>query len=88
MVMANLGCITHGATMIYPTEGFEPLAVLETVQEERCTALYIAHYKIPRYIKFVGSFPMTVTGKIQKFHMREQSTTELGLHSAASIETA
>lgn len=48
----------------------------------------IAHYKIPRYIKFVDSFPMTVSGKIQKFHMREQSTTELGLHSAASIETA
>lgn len=40
MVMANLGCITHGATMVYPSEGFEPLAVLETVQEERCTVLY------------------------------------------------
>ncbi len=40
MVMANLGCITHGATMIYPSEGFEPLAVLQTVQEERCTVLY------------------------------------------------
>lgn len=40
MVMANLGCVTHGATMIYPSEGFEPLAVLQTVQEEKCTALY------------------------------------------------
>ncbi len=40
MVMANLGCITHGATMVYPSEGFEPLAVLETVQEEKCTVLY------------------------------------------------
>jgi len=30
----------------------------------------IAHYKIPRYIKFVDSFPMTVTGKVQKFVMR------------------
>ena len=40
MVMANLGCITHGATMVYPSEGFEPLAVLQTVQEEKCTALY------------------------------------------------
>ena len=40
MVMGNLGCVTHGATMIYPSEGFEPLAVLETVQEEKCTALY------------------------------------------------
>jgi fatty-acyl-CoA synthase len=40
MVMANLGCITHGATMIYPSEGFEPVAVLETVQEEKCSVLY------------------------------------------------
>ncbi|TAM62496.1 AMP-binding protein [bacterium] len=48
----------------------------------------IAHYKIPRYVKFAESFPMTVTGKIQKFKMREISTQELGLESAASIQTA
>lgn len=41
----------------------------------------IAHFKIPRYIKFVDTFPMTVTGKIQKFRMREISTEELGLKS-------
>lgn len=40
MVMGNLGCVTHGATMIYPSEGFEPRAVLEAVQAERATALY------------------------------------------------
>jgi fatty-acyl-CoA synthase len=39
----------------------------------------IAHYKIPRYIKFVDAFPMTVTGKVQKFIMREQTIKELGL---------
>jgi fatty-acyl-CoA synthase len=39
----------------------------------------IAHYKVPRYIKFVDAFPMTVTGKVQKFMMREQMTEELGL---------
>ncbi len=39
----------------------------------------IAHYKIPRYIRFVESFPMTVTGKVQKFVMREQMMGELGL---------
>ena len=39
----------------------------------------IAHYKIPRYIKFVTEFPMTVTGKIQKFAMREQMIAELDL---------
>ena len=40
MVMGNLGCMTHGATMVYPAETFEPQAVLQAVQEERCTALY------------------------------------------------
>jgi fatty-acyl-CoA synthase len=39
----------------------------------------IAHYKIPRYVRFVDSFPMTVTGKIQKFVIREQMIAELRL---------
>jgi fatty-acyl-CoA synthase len=39
----------------------------------------IAHYKIPRYIRFVNEFPMTVTGKVQKFLMREKMIQELGL---------
>jgi fatty-acyl-CoA synthase len=39
----------------------------------------IAHHKIPKYIKFVEEFPMTVTGKIQKFKMREKAARELGL---------
>ena len=39
----------------------------------------IAHYKIPRYLKFVGEFPMTVTGKAQKFVMRDLMKVELGL---------
>ena len=42
----------------------------------------IAHYKIPRYIKFVEVFPMTVTGKIQKFVMRQQMMAELDLQEA------
>jgi fatty-acyl-CoA synthase len=44
----------------------------------------IAHYKVPRHIRFVDEFPMTVTGKMQKFIMREQMTAELGLHEAAT----
>jgi fatty-acyl-CoA synthase len=40
MVLGNLACVTHGAAMVYPGAGFEPLAVLRTVHEERCTALY------------------------------------------------
>jgi fatty-acyl-CoA synthase len=39
----------------------------------------IAHYKIPRYIRFVSEFPMTITGKVQKFAMREHMVRELGL---------
>ena len=48
----------------------------------------IATYKIPRYWKFVDAFPMTVTGKIQKFKMREESIGELGLQRAAAQKTA
>ena len=48
----------------------------------------IAHYKVPRYVKFTDEFPMTVTGKIQKFRMREMAVEELGLQAASRIETA
>ena len=48
----------------------------------------IATYKIPRYYKFVDGYPMTVSGKVQKYKMREQSIHELGLEKAAAIETA
>jgi fatty-acyl-CoA synthase len=39
----------------------------------------LAHYKVPRYVRFVDSFPQTVTGKIQKFKIREVMKEELGL---------
>ncbi len=48
----------------------------------------IAHYKVPRYIKFTDTFPMTITGKIQKFKMRDQSIYELGLEDAAQTRSA
>jgi fatty-acyl-CoA synthase len=48
----------------------------------------IAHYKIPRYVKFVDAFPMTVTGKVQKFVMREASVVELGLEEASRVKMA
>jgi fatty-acyl-CoA synthase len=58
MVMANLGCLTHGACMVFPSEGFDPLAVLETLEAERCTALYgvptmfIAQLEHPDFSRF------------------------------------
>jgi fatty-acyl-CoA synthase len=48
----------------------------------------IAHFKIPKYVRFVSEFPMTVTGKVRKMEMRETSIADLGLRSAAETETA
>jgi fatty-acyl-CoA synthase len=48
----------------------------------------IAHFKIPRYVRLTTEFPMTVTGKVQKFRMREVSVEELGLQTASETETA
>ena len=48
----------------------------------------IAHYKIPRYVHVTDEFPMTVTGKVQKFKMREAAIEMLGLQEAASVTTA
>jgi fatty-acyl-CoA synthase len=58
MVMGVLGCLTHAATMVFPGEGFDPLVTLETVSEEKCTALYgvptmfIAQMDHPRFSEF------------------------------------
>ena len=54
---------------------------------EFCTGR-IAHYKIPRYLRISDEFPMTVTGKVQKYKMREVTVAELDLGDAAGIETA
>jgi fatty-acyl-CoA synthase len=65
----------------------EGATLTEEVLDAYCRGK-IATYKIPRYWKLVDGFPMTVTGKIQKFRMREQAIEELGLQQAASIQTA
>ncbi|HEX3952098.1 MAG TPA: AMP-binding protein [Stellaceae bacterium] len=58
MVIGNLACITHGAAMVFPGEGFDPLATLQTVAEERCTSLYgvptmfIAELEHPEFASF------------------------------------
>ncbi|WP_326566542.1 AMP-binding protein [Amycolatopsis rhabdoformis] len=66
-------------------EGAEPLTA-EAVREFAQGKL--AHYKIPRYVHVVDGFPMTVTGKVRKVEMREQSVTLLGLEAAASAKHA
>jgi len=58
MVMGNLAAVTHAATMVYPSEGFDPLAALEAVEAERCQALYgvptmfIAELSHPEFARF------------------------------------
>jgi fatty-acyl-CoA synthase len=48
----------------------------------------VARHKVPRYIKFVSEYPMTVTGKVRKMEMREKSIAELGLQAAAAVKNA
>jgi fatty-acyl-CoA synthase len=58
MVMSTLACVAHGATMVFPSQGFDPLAVLETVAGEKCTALhgvptmFIAEMEHPEFKRF------------------------------------
>ena len=58
MVLGNLACVTHGSAIVYPGEGFDPLAVLRTVAEERCTGLhgvptmFIAELEHPQFAEF------------------------------------
>ncbi|GAB3358073.1 AMP-binding protein [Modestobacter lapidis] len=65
--------------------GAEPLTA--EALRAYCTGK-LAHYKVPRYVKLVDSFPMTVTGKVRKVEMREVSVGELGLESAAAVRNA
>jgi len=62
-----------------------------TVDEDEVRAFCegkIAHYKIPRYVRVISEFPMTVTGKVRKVELRERAIEELDLHAAAAAKTA
>jgi fatty-acyl-CoA synthase len=69
----------YGETVAAWIQLREGAALDEDQVREFCSG-QIAHYKIPRHIRFVSEFPMTVTGKLQKFVMRETFTRELGLN--------
>ncbi|SKA40001.1 fatty-acyl-CoA synthase [Enhydrobacter aerosaccus] len=104
MVMGNLGCLTHGATMVYPAEAFDPLATLQAVAEERCTALYgvptmfIAQLDHPEFGKFdlkslrtgimAGSpCPIEVMKRVQsQMHMHEV-TIAYGMTETSPVST-
>ena len=55
---------------------------------EAFCAARLAGFKVPRHWKFVEAFPLTATGKVQKFRLREMAVAELGLQAAAAIRTA
>jgi fatty-acyl-CoA synthase len=65
-----------------------PGAELDGEELTRFCTGQIASYKVPRHWKIVSEFPMTVTGKVQKYRMREMSVLELGLLAAARAKTA
>jgi fatty-acyl-CoA synthase len=104
MVLANLACTTHGACMVIPGEAFEPLAVLETVQAERCTALYgvptmfIAVLDHPRFKEFdvkslrtgimAGSpCPVEVMRKVQSVLHMPEVTICYGMTETSPVST-
>ena len=104
MVMGNLGCLTHGATMVYPAEAFDPLAVLQTVQAERCTALYgvptmfIAQLDHPRFAEFdLGSLrtgimagspcPIEVMKRVQSQMNMGEVTIAYGMTETSPVST-
>jgi fatty-acyl-CoA synthase len=63
----------------------------EDLSEEEVKAFvkgHMARHKVPKYVKFIDAFPMTASGKIQKYKLREMGIVELNLQDAASIETA
>jgi fatty-acyl-CoA synthase len=62
-------------------------ALEEDAVREYCRGR-LAHFKVPRYVIFADEFPMTVTGKVQKFKMREASVERLGLQDAAAVRSA
>lgn len=104
MVLGNLGCMTHGATMIYPSESFDPKAVLETIQEEKATVLYgvptmfIAELEHPEFDRFdlsslrtgimAGSpCPVEVMKKVQKLMHIPEITIAYGLTETSPVCT-
>jgi fatty-acyl-CoA synthase len=79
--------VKYGEELMAWVKVREGATLTEDALKEFCKGK-IAHYKVPRYVKFTDEFPMTVTGKIQKFKMREQAVEELGLQTAAGTQTA
>ena len=81
-VLLCVAAMTFSMCRMAPGGPFDDDKVVTEEVREFCEGR-IAHFKIPKYIKFVEAFPMTVTGKVQKFVMREQMREELAAESGA-----
>jgi fatty-acyl-CoA synthase len=104
MVMGNLGCVSHGATMIYPEQAFDAEAVLHAVQEERATALYgvptmfIAELALPNFSKFElatlrtgimagAPCPVEVMRKVQSLMNMREVAIGYGMTETSPVST-
>ena len=104
MVMGNLACATHGACAVVPSESFDPLAVLETVEAERCTSLYgvptmfIGELEHPRFAEFDLSSlrtgimagapcPVEVMKKVSSDMHMEEVTIACGMTETSPVST-
>ena len=104
MVMGNLGCMTHGATMIYPSAGFEPLACLQAAQSDKATAIYgvptmfIAMLEHPDFDKFdltslrtgimAGSpCPIETMKKVQSLMHMDEVQIAYGMTETSPVST-
>lgn len=85
--MVGVPDIKYGEELCVWIKVKEGQTLTESEVKEFCKGK-IAHFKIPRYVQFVSDFPMSVSGKIQKFKMREESIKALGLEEAEKIVTA
>ncbi len=77
----------YGEELVAAVRLQEGVTATEDEIREHCKGK-IAHYKVPRYVLFVDEYPMTISGKVQKYLLRETAITTLGLEVAAAIETA
>jgi fatty-acyl-CoA synthase len=77
----------YGEAVMAWVQRREGAEVSEEELREYCRGR-IAHFKVPRYVAFTDEFPMTVTGKVQKFALRDRAIEELGLPADAGARTA
>jgi len=104
MVMGNLGCLTHGATMVYPSDTFDPLATLQAIADEKCMAVYgvptmfIAMLEHPRFDSFdlkslrtgimAGSpCPIEVMKRVQSQMNMHEVTIAYGMTETSPVST-